>query len=742
MTADTASLASGARTAFTTLAETRMRRCGVAFVLFTVLTVIWMWPLVTHLNTRILSGPTDGALAIRQYWVDAHQGKTPFTTTHDGLIGAPEGVPSPGATSIAEPIQSSAVWLLKDVVGFITAFNIFLLAGFVLTGFAAYVFLDFLELHPIASFFGAYVIAFNPWSFARALAGHAAFVHIWVLIVLAGALLALDRRPTMRSAVVAGLAYGLAFQMASYWGLLATLLVAVFYVVQLIRERSWAGRFWLCTLACGTGAALFVTLIPAVIAYHNERAVVQQSIGHPIGQLSEFAATIPNYVVPTRLHPALGWLGRQVFGKTVSTERSVFFGWTTLALAAIVIALRIRRPQVFDRPRLRFAVLLFAVIAPAAFITSLEPLVDVGGVKIPTPAWFLGHITTYYRVYARFGIVFGLAVAVLAAVAIDLLLRRRHGLGWTAVLFAVTVFQLLPGSITTWAADRQPAWDAWLAKAPNGIVAHYPLLSDDVPSQTMGFNEQYFQRFNARPLYNMTLLGSLVSREGAIRLLSRDIADPTTPGILSAEHVRYVVVHDDVYRQEGSRAPVLGAAFKPVARFGPVRIYTLRKTAPADLNALIEQNASLIAQLQNFVTGTVDLGSGFYAGEKYSYAAGASAVGLWHWMQQDGELIVHVPSRPGVKYAVSGQGFSSSTPRSVDLITKSGTILAHAELPSSLANLSLGPITLSPGAHRLYLYTNPAPATLGGGDTRVASIFLSPLVLQPLPNLTDLNAGS
>jgi hypothetical protein len=746
VTADTVPFAAGARTAIASLTRSPARRYALVLALFLLLTILWMWPLVTHLNDRILQGPTDAASSIRGYWADAEQGKTPFTTTHDALVVAPEGIPEPGALAVAQPVQNGVIWLLEGAVGYTAAFNLFLLAGFVLTGFAAFVFLERIGLRPVAALFGAYVIAFNPWTFARALAGHAAFLHIWVLILLAGALLMLDRRPTIRRAAVAGLAYGLTFQLAAYWGLLASLLVVVFYVVEIVRRHTWGDRLWVCTLACCTGAALLLTLVPALLAYHDQRSVVQQSIGHPVSQLREFAATIPSYLVPNRRQPVLGFLGRDLItgkSKDVYSERSLFFGWTTLALAALVVGLRIRRPRIFDGLRMPFAVLLFAVVAPVALITSVEPQVDIAGLKIPTPSRLLAQVTTYYRVYARFGIVFGLGVAVLAAVAVDLLLRRRNGLAWTGALFALTVAQLLPGAIPTWAADRPPAWDAWLAKAPPGIVAQYPILADDAPSQTLGAQELYYQRFYHHPLYNMTLgTGTLVSREGAVRLLSRNLTDAATPGILSAEHVRYVVVHDDVYRQEGTRPPVLDDHFEQVAAFGAVRIFVLLKTSPADLDSVIEQNASLIAQLQDLEPGTVDTGSGFYAGEKYAYAAGASATGLWHWMQQDGELVVNVPDQPGVRYTLSGQGFSSMTPRSVDLVTGGGTVLAHTELPPNLVNVTFGPLPISPGKHRLYLHAQPNPAPLGGGDTRIASVFLSPLQLQPLPDLTSLNAGS
>lgn len=718
----------------------RTRRTTLVAFVFLVATLLWFLPLVLHLHSRILLGPTDAAAGIRGYWAAAHLHQTPFTTHHDPLLGAPEGVPFPGAPVVAQPIQAGFVWLLHGAVGFVAAFNLFVLLGFVLTGVAAYLFLEGLGLRPLAAFFGSYVIAFNPWTFQRALAGHAAFVHVWVLILLAAALLAFRRSRTLPRAVLAGLAYGLTFQMASYWGLLATLLTLVFFAGMLLEDRSARERVHTVLLGAVGAAILALTLVPALLAYRHDRTGVDRIAGHGLEDLTQFAATVKSYLLPNRSHPVLGFLGRDFLNsnQVLFSERSLFFGWTTLAAALVTTWLLLRRREALRRDAAyRFALAAFAVVALAAFLTSLPPYADVLGLHIPMPAWVAGHITTFYRVYARFGILFGFAVAVLAAAAVDLLLRLRRGTLLATALFALTVFQLLPGAITTWAADSPPPWDAWLAKAPPGIVAQYPMPLDDDPSRLLANREQYYQRFHEHPLYVTTVTGGVQSREGAIRLLSRNLTDADTASVLAAEHVRYIVVHDDVYRAAGHEPPHLGAPYRQVARFGPVHVYVLGKTQPADVNALIRQQSNLLAQLQNLATVQGTLGDGWYPGEHYSGAGSPDE--LWHWMNQNGEVTFDIPDQVGVTYTLTALGFSSMTPRALDLIGSDGKVAAETTVPTNLGTIDLGPIALSPGTHRFRLYVNPLPAPLGGSDTRVASVFFSPIELQPLPLLTPLN---
>ena len=97
---------------------------------------------------------------------------------------------------------------VASAIGFVGGFNVFLLTGFVLTGFFGFALLDRLGMHPLASFFGGYVLAFNPWMFERANYGHAAFTHVWIFLALILALLRMSERRTIASAALAGLASG------------------------------------------------------------------------------------------------------------------------------------------------------------------------------------------------------------------------------------------------------------------------------------------------------------------------------------------------------------------------------------------------------------------------------------------------------------------------------------------------------------------------------------------------------
>jgi hypothetical protein len=51
-----------------------------------------------------------------------------------------------------------------------------------------------------------------------------------------------------------------------------------------------------------------------------------------------------------------------------------------------------------------------------------------------------------------------------------------------------------------------------------------------------------------------------------------------------------VLVHDDVYRQQGEPPPVAAAGLRPIRTFPGVRVFGLREDVqPADLEALLEE---------------------------------------------------------------------------------------------------------------------------------------------------------
>jgi hypothetical protein len=54
--------------------------------------------------------------------------------------------------------------------------------------------------------------------------------------------------------------------------------------------------------------------------------------------------------------------------------------------------------------------------------------------------------------------------------------------------------------------------------------------------------------------------------------------------------VRYVLVHDDIYREQGEEPPVAAEGFRLIRTFPGVRVLGLQEDVqPADLDASLEQ---------------------------------------------------------------------------------------------------------------------------------------------------------
>ena len=703
------------------LVDDRADRAAAALGFFLVVTLVWLAPLVHHLGSSVLYGPTDSTSTIRDYWAAEHLHTTPVTITRDPLNGAPEGIPRSDAIAVANFVQPAVILLLKPVFGLVASWNLFLLAGFVLTGWVTFLLLDRLRIHPLAALFGGYVFAFSPWMFERSYQGHAGMLHLWVLPLLVIACLRLHERRSVGAAALVGACLPLAFYLQSYLGLMASVIFAAFFAIELITaaERLWT--FLLLDIAIVTALVLFA---PPLVMWLHAPGDVASAVSEPLSDLKRGGARVADYLLPSWRNPVLGGI-RRAWG-TDSGEHLLSPGWitTALAVAGATIALR-RRASEQPRDR-RFVALLACTVVVVGFISSLSPIVDIGPIQLRTPSDLIYRAAPFWRAYARVGIDVILALVILAGFALDRILRRRHGYLVFAVLAVLTVVELLDSKppVPTWSTAAAPAHVAWLAEHPGGIVAVYPLPIESKQALQLGGEEFFYQTKHAHPLY--ALWGGNIggTREEAIRLLSSSITDPDTPGVLAAEHIRYVVVDDAVYRAQGMDPPTVAPGLREIARAGDARIFGV-DAKPADLDALLDVKSGVIALQRALPSPALNVVSGFYGPENYQSDRN------WRWLQQDGRLEATgvVPGR----YRVVGQAFANAVPRRVSVLDDHGRTLGSQDVTTAQGPISIGPFDVGSSAH-LTLHVDPGPAALGATDPRVASVFVSPLALQPAPD--------
>jgi hypothetical protein len=376
----------------------------LAVAVFAAVTLLWLAPLVVHLNGSFLADPADGTGTVRDYWAASAQGTSIFGLRHDDLLGAPEGTPRVPALQWANGIQPTIVLGLQHVFGRIGGWNVFLLLGFVLSASITYAVLRRLGVAPLSSVFGGYAYGFAPFVFEKAYVGHAAFVHVWVFPLLALALLRLHESRSPRSALLAGIVVALAFYLHSYFGLIALLMVGVFFVLEAVVVRGLAEKLYTATLLWVCAATTGLLLAPVVLAIALSRSEIDRSLSQPTSDLQRFGARLPDYVFPSTHHPLFGDLVSAHWDPRSAGEPTLFYGLTTIALASAAVVLLARRRT---RPSERFPILFAAVLAVVAFVFSLPRISHVGPVAFPGPSYVTGQAFTYFRDYARFGVLVG-----------------------------------------------------------------------------------------------------------------------------------------------------------------------------------------------------------------------------------------------------------------------------------------------------------------------------------------------
>lgn len=548
----------------------------------TLLVCLLFWHMVVAIGSTVIGfGDAPGTVA----WLYALQhegGYHLFGQTHHTLTGAPFGWDGDNGLNIQWLLPYYPMYIAAKVLGPVTAHNLTLLTGFVLSGAAMYLLVRYLGCGRLVAAWAGLVYIVFPWHLARAV--HASLVHLEFLPLLLLAVVAATRKPTVRRFALVAAATAACWLTSGYFGAMA--------VVAAI-------AFGLGAALAGRGLRLLVGATAAVVAGSLAVAVVSElaGVGRGVGlhraahDLAPWGLYPVELVVPAaRNFVFRDWTGpfyatRQHHSYYVETTN--YLGWLTIALALVWLVVAWRRRAALDR----FITAGLAVVAVVALLLAFPSPVSVLGHDIPMPSRLVWQIVPPFRVPARWSALLMTALVPLAALGLQAVAARVRA-RWRgfslapAVVVAAMVVSFLelafdPARSRLSTTDVPPEYTAVKQHVPDGIVAEYP----------MGPQIEYFfwQTEHGHPLLNTDAFGTPADD------VQRAVVNPSSPGVaeqFALLGVRGIVTHPGALRWSPAPFPPnpesWGPGYKLVGRSddGSSTWLVTAKPAPALISAV------------------------------------------------------------------------------------------------------------------------------------------------------------
>jgi hypothetical protein len=367
-----------------------------------------------------------------------------------------------------QPLTDLPGRALSRLLGPVAAYNVLVLATFPLSAAAAYL----LARHVLGCHLGAMVAAlayaFLPFHVTQA-AGHPHVAQTQWLPLFFLALWRCVDRPDLPRALMLVAAAGATALADFYAGFMAAVIspvaLAAYGIVSPAgapagRLRGLAVASLGLAAAAAAGLALIHHFAPSVILRPGPLAFARS-------ELFAWSAKWWSYLVPPVEHPLWGSSVRSVWashglGEPALEHQQVGVGFSVLVLAALPLYLRLRG----DRGSLavRSAPVL-ACVAIAAVLCSLSPERWIGSFLFVRPSALLYEVAPMFRAYARFAVVAGLMVALLAGAGAAWLWRRPtpNGRRAAALLLVLAALEYAPFPPWRWRDVLPTRAHRWLA---------------------------------------------------------------------------------------------------------------------------------------------------------------------------------------------------------------------------------------------------------------------------------------
>lgn len=347
-----------------------------------------------------------------------------------------------------QPLTDIPGRVLARLIGPVTAYNLLVLVTFPLAALAAYLLARYVLDSHLAAMVAGLAYAFLPFHVMQA-GGHPHIAQTqWLPLYLLALWAHLDRPDLVRAVLLllAGAAAALAdFYTGFMIAVLSPVAILGYGIGSPRRTPESRGRRMAVTaivlIAAGTlGLGAIRYFAPSILANPASTAFARS-------ELFEWSARWWSYLIPPADHPIWGtavmefWSRRGV-GLTLLEHQQVSLSLSLLALSIVPLWRFVRGDRGTPSTRVAPALLVLAAIA---LLCSLSPERTIGSFTFIRPSALLYEVAPMFRAYARFGVVVGLMVSLLAGAGVAVLWRSRGaGRGIAGALLSLAVLECAP----------------------------------------------------------------------------------------------------------------------------------------------------------------------------------------------------------------------------------------------------------------------------------------------------------
>jgi hypothetical protein len=475
----------------------------LAFVFFTLLTVVMTFPLILRMN-QIMGDPGgDGTYFV---WLIRWYQKALFelriSPFFDPYVNFPQGW-SPVSEDIT-PAMVALALPANALFGPTWGYNFSSLLSFILSGWGMYLWVKHLTRDNMAGLVAGTIFAFLPFRMAHFLVGHLSLsgtqwfpFYFWGLYDLLK-----QEKFSGKPVLMAAISAGLIGATSAYYAYM-TIIISVLFLLGFILFKGYKRLkdpiFWKSLILFGLLSFILVGITMLPYLGFNSRFGIAS---FPVEYVSQYSASPTDFVIPSIWNFLWGDWVRNTFSNGYRHEASLYIGALAFILAVIGWIYRRRSAH----PQLLNIILLVAI---SAFILALgidphwlgkkveflprilQPIFHRTDMpQIYLPSYYLFKLLPFFsamRVMMRFGLFTLIFSSLMAGFGAHLLLNKssiklRPWLG--IVLLLIVFVEFYPGVFTRFSTlDARPV-DYWLATQPeSGAVAQFPFNMESGQSQ-------------------------------------------------------------------------------------------------------------------------------------------------------------------------------------------------------------------------------------------------------------------